>query len=88
MATLSVYVPNGESRQETAVLLVGTAEEHGIDQREIRASNGGFFISEALADLLYDDQPGEPAPVKTEDKTSTTKTSGNRAAKNSTTEKE
>lgn len=55
--TLDVFVPNGDSRQETAVLLVGTAEEFNLSQRHIRAdrARGGFWISEALADIVYED---------------------------------
>jgi len=84
----SPFVPNGESRRETAILLVGTADEYGIDQRSIRSVSGGFYISEELADVLFaeDDveQPEEaPAP-----EAKPTKTSGNRAAKNRVTDKE
>lgn len=64
----NVFVPNGESRYETAVLLVGTADEHGIRQQDVQASNGGFFITEELADLVYEGQvPEEPEPVDTSD---------------------
>ena len=56
------FVPDGDSRQQTAVLLVGTAREFGIPQREVAAVRGGFRISAALADVLYDeDQQGTPA---------------------------
>lgn len=85
----TVFVPNGDSRTDTAVLLVGTAEEHGVDQRSIKATVGGFWVTEELADLVYaevDEEPEpepEPEPVKTP-----TKTSGNRAAKSSTDKKE
>ena len=61
-----MFVPNGKSRTETAILLVGTAREYGIDQREIRATATGFHISDRLAELVY------PEPKKS---------SGNRAAK-------
>lgn len=54
------FVPNGDSRTETAVLLVGTAREYGIDQRGIAAVRGGFRISQALADVLYDEDQQEP----------------------------
>lgn len=52
-AKTDVFVPNGPNRQETAVLLVGTADEHGIDQRSIRSVSSGFYITEELADLIY-----------------------------------
>jgi hypothetical protein len=74
----TAFVPNGDSRKDTAILLVGTALEHGIDQHSIRTVSGGFRITEELADVLYSDS--EPA-VKTK---STKKPSGNRAAKNDT----
>lgn len=65
------FIPNDHSgsRQETAVLLIGTAREFGIDTHEVRTARGrtGFNISDRLADVLDDEQ---------------TKTSGNRAEKN------
>lgn len=83
----SPFVPNGDSRRETAILLVGTADEYGIDQRSIRSVSGGFYISEELADVLYAEDDGQqdeaPAP-----EAEPTKTSGNRAAKNRVTDKE
>ena len=93
------FVPNGDSRTETAVLLVGTAREYGIDQRGIAAVRGGFRISQALADVLYDEDQQETEPQKQETATevpepeetvkppakrTTKKASGNRAAKTST----
>lgn len=66
----TAFVPDGDSRQQTAVLLVGTATEYGIDQHSIKAVPGGFRITEELADVLYDESTQEP--------------SGNRAAKNVT----
>lgn len=43
------------SREETAVLLVGTADEFGIDQRDIKMVRGGFRISQAMLDALNED---------------------------------
>ena len=60
---LTAFVPNGDSRQETAILLVGTASEYGIDQREIRATSGGFYISDRLADLLVDEDSEASSPA-------------------------
>ena len=42
------------NRRETAALLVGTAEEFGIDQHDIKKSHtrNGFLISEALYERL------------------------------------
>lgn len=55
----TVFVPDGASRRETAILLVGTAEEFDLDQRSIKAALGGFYISDELADLLGEDRPGD-----------------------------
>lgn len=59
------------SRQDTAILLVGTAREFDIDQHDIVLAAGGFKISDALLDVLYAEGTATPP-----------KTSGNRAAKN------
>lgn len=67
---MAYFVPNGDSREETAVLLVGTAREYGINVREIKVRSGGFEIPDELADVLYNDVSSD-----------TEKTSGNRAAK-------
>lgn len=82
---MTAFVPNGDSRQNTAILLIGSAREHDMDDSlVIRATQGGFFISDELADVLYDEPEDEaPEPAKP-----AKKTSGNRAAKNSTTEQE
>lgn len=61
-ANYTAFVPNGDSRQETAIILVGTAEEHGIDQRSIQATRGGFNITEELADVLYDESTPDETP--------------------------
>jgi hypothetical protein len=72
------------SRKDTAILLVGTAREFGISQRSIKSARTGFYITEELAALLYDESAedevsgNEPEP---EPEPETTKTSGNRAAK-------
>lgn len=69
----TAFVPDGAgrglSRRDTAVLLVGTADEHGIDQHSIKMVQGGFRITEELADVLYDESE-------------TQETSGDRAEKN------
>jgi hypothetical protein len=70
----TAFVPNGNSRKDTAVLLVGTATEYGIHQHSIKAVGGGFRITQELADVLYDESTDD----------NTTEPSGNRAAKNVT----
>lgn len=97
------FVENGESRRDTAILLVGTADEFGIDQRDVRAVRGGFRISQAMADVLYDEREQtedeqaegtEPEDEQPEEpkapakRSRSKKTSGDRAAKNTATEQE
>lgn len=59
------------SRKETAVLLVGTADEFKIDQRSIRMVRNGFRITQDLYDVLYDDadNAAEAEAAESEDKT-------------------
>lgn len=98
-ANYTAFVDQGEDRRETARFLVATAREHGIDQRSIQSTHGGFNITEELADVIYsdaeDDETTEPPetsdegsaekPAKTDGKTTT---SGNRAAKNTNSKEE
>lgn len=94
------FVPNGSAlaatpdqpltRRDLAVVLVGSAEEYGFDQRSIRTTPNGFYVSDEQYKLLFEDGPGaeaEPAPEKPAPKrrARSTKTSGSRAAKNSNT---
>jgi hypothetical protein len=58
MFSRDVFVPNGDSRKDTAIILVGTAREYGIDQRSIKTVAGGFHITSELADLVYDEANG------------------------------
>lgn len=80
------FVPNNTagSKTETAVLLVGTADEFGISQSDIVMVSGGYRITEALADVLYEESNDEP---DSGDKPPE-KTSGNRAGKNKKNSKE
>jgi hypothetical protein len=75
----TVFVPSGDSRRDTAVLLVGTAREYDIDQHSIKMVQGGFRITEELADVLYSDTKSKRTARKR-----AAKPSGNRAAKNVT----
>ena len=104
------FVPNGSAlaatpdqpltRRDLAVVLVGSAEEYGFDQRSIRTTPNGFYVSDEQYKLLFEDGveteagpgagPGaeaEPEPEKPAPKrrARSTKTSGSRAAKNSNT---
>lgn len=84
------------SRQETAILLVGTAREFDIPQREIASTHTGYYISERLADVLAaemgDEEETEAEPeAEPEVEPDTTaekpsrkkKSSGNRAGNDS-----
>lgn len=66
------------TRKDTASLLVGTAREFGISQHDIKSSPRGFYISDALADILEAEAEADEVSGNTD-----TKTSGNRAGKNS-----
>ena len=138
---MTAFVPNGDSRRDTAVLLLDAARDNGLDEtRAVVAAQGGFYVSDDLADALggaqeedtseadestepTNEPEGEPevekaveqletenppvpnadeavdAAIQPEEETvkpaskpaskaKARKTSGNRAAKNSTTEKE
>lgn len=56
---LGAFVPKGDNTTETATLLVNLADKHGIDQRSIQVANDGFYITEELADLIYEDDDEE-----------------------------
>lgn len=52
----TAFVPNGESRHDTAVILLATAEEYGLDTAiAVFAAPGGFYVTDELADVLYDE---------------------------------
>jgi hypothetical protein len=46
------FVPDGESRKDAAILLVGTADEAGLDPNSVVAVPGGFRVSQEVSDLL------------------------------------
>lgn len=88
---LTHFVPDsaGGTRQETAALLVGTAQEFSMDVRVVKATDGGFFITDELAAMVYGEPEPEPeaepepSPAKKR-KTTTNKSSGNRAGETAT----
>ena len=57
------FVPNGSAlaatpdqpltRRDLAVVLVGSAEEYGFDQRSIRTTPNGFYVSDEQYKLLF-----------------------------------
>ena len=89
------FIENGEDRRETAVLLVGTAQEFMIPASDILPTPKGFWITERLADILVDEgvlaaedvhEDAVESPDETDEQPNPPKggknTSGNRAAKN------
>lgn len=55
--TSDPFVPNGDNRRNTLILLLGTAEEFGIDAHAVKSDSKrtGFYITQELADVLYED---------------------------------
>ena len=49
----NTFVPDGKSRRDTAVLLVGTAAEFGLSDQHVFAVQRGFYISDELVAVLY-----------------------------------
>lgn len=87
----TAFIPNGENRRDTLILLLGTAQEHDIPVERVRSNpqRTGFNIPVELADLLYDEPEPEEEPAKAPTKRSAKKkASGNRAAKNKAQDKE
>lgn len=88
------------TRTDTATLLVGTAREFGLVVRHHVASTvGGYYITDALADLLEseadtddtddsDEAEPEVSGNETKAKAAPKKTSGKTAAKNDSQEGE
>jgi hypothetical protein len=89
----------GHSRRDLAVILIGGAREAGLDDaKHVRATQAGFYISDEFYSLLYDEQdktdeiepqqdepkPEPEAPKTKPRKRAAKKSSGNRAAKNTT----
>lgn len=63
------FVPDSTAggRRETATLLVGTASEFDIPQREVASTQGGFRISENVYKALGWGEDDEPATDQTSD---------------------
>lgn len=58
------FVAYGLDRETTAILLLGTAEEAGLDPRSVRSVKGGFRITQALSDVLAALDEGEASPTE------------------------
>lgn len=96
----TVFVANDTAgtRKDTAILLVGTAREFNISQQDIASTYSGFWITEELASLVYDETDGDeveeqvvsgnPEPKDKAKAKATKKTSGNRAGTNKNSEGE
>lgn len=98
---LTAFVEStGADRRETAIILIGTARENDLDDaRHVRATTGGFYISDELADILYDEdadegeevsgnEPETEEPEAPKARKRNKKASGDRAAKNDSNEEE
>lgn len=63
-----VFVPYGDSAQETATLLLAAVEEEGAEPAVVRSSSdGGFYVPEALAqkaNVDYQSEDGSVVPAK------------------------
>ena len=78
---MTAFVPHDGDRKGTAIVLIGTARDAGLNDRyHVRLGQGGFYISDELADLLYDEQ-GEGEEQPEQESGAPKKASGNRAAK-------
>lgn len=84
------FIPaSGAGRRDIAILLVGTAQEFDVSARNVLPTPSGFWVSEILADILVDEGVlTEDGEYKGPKKAAKKKTSGNRAAKNTATQKE
>lgn len=60
MSENNYFVPDATfgDRRETAIALTGAASEYGISQRAVKATGGGFHISEELAGIVFEDEDG------------------------------
>lgn len=47
------FIANDPDAKTTATLLVGTADEFGIDQHDIQKTQGGYNVTEEIARALY-----------------------------------
>lgn len=57
MSEENYFVPNATfgTRQDTATALTGAADEFSISQRAIRAASGGFWVTDELAEKVFND---------------------------------
>lgn len=91
---LTAFVEStGADRRDTAIILIGTAREAGLDdQHHVKSTTGGYYISDELADILYDEdaegdeevsgnESDEDEEQETEEPTEAPKTRSKRAKK-------
>jgi hypothetical protein len=54
---MTAFVPEGDSRRDTAILLLGAALDAGLDDSaSVASTQGGYWISDELAEALGEDQ--------------------------------
>lgn len=60
MSENNYFVPDATfgGRRDTAIALTGAADEFGISQRAVKATAGGFRITDELANLVFEDVDG------------------------------
>lgn len=62
-----VFVPNGESAQDTAVLLLAEAENQGLPADVVGTTDGGFVVDSELADAAKVDYDRQNAPASSDE---------------------
>lgn len=73
-----VFVPPGDSAQDTAVLLLEAAEKADLPADHVRSSDGGFVVSQEVADAAgVDYEGGEEKEEKKPAKKAAAKKSSN-----------
>jgi hypothetical protein len=71
---LTAFVPKGDDKRATARALVDLATANGMDTSLIQSANDGFYITDELADVLYDESTedestdSDEAPAETDPK--------------------
>lgn len=52
---LRVFVPNGDSGRDTAVLLIGSAKDAEVDTKSVQKVSGGYLVPFDLVEYLVDE---------------------------------
>lgn len=73
-----VFVSDGDSRQDTAVLLLDAQEKLGLEVGVVQSTEGGFNVPQEVADKAGADYEGKKKPAK---KTAAKKTAAKKSSK-------